>query len=50
MLDVSQVVEVKLELILLIPVGPTGLLRLKVFEVVGNDSQDKIGELDDVSL
>ena len=49
MLDVSQVVQVELELILFVPVGPTRLLRFKMLQVLGNDSQDEVDKLDDIT-
>ena len=50
MLDVSQVVEVELKLILLVPVGPTRLLWLKALDVLRNGLQDEVDELNDVRL
>ena len=50
MLDVPRIVEVELELILLVPVGPARLLWLEMRQVLGNYLQNEVDELDDISL
>ena len=50
MLDMSQIVQMELKLILLVPVGPAWLIRLEMLQVLRNDLQHEVDKLDDVGL